>query len=773
MTNTTSNDNETPNNNNNNINSTTIIQDNIFHTGAVRLSTLHASTYHEDADNRSSDTDYLKKHLLGQEESLFDLEYLLSDSSTEDEKNKNSTKTTLTAMYPLTTNRIPIKLVYGKKVNTPSSIINNPTSLLKTTSNNKSLMDIRMGSNSVPYGDINRNNNYNNPPYNQSIAHPMSHHNDKTDDTIQKENDKQKVDNREQHNTKENEENTDSIFQENTEKNIDKNINNSIDTEKEKNYYKRKNYTQDDANRDITTENMDSTPESNTNKNISFDINKKDTNINLTIPIKNQNINSFKTPFNPYRKETTFHYMTSPYKDNTLLDNTPITIPELTKYNYNTNQITDQDLRIKNTPNQNNTNKHLIDLYTPLPTFCPQNRSTTHQLLQQKEVYPIHHNQNFNTPPPGVQLFRLDNDFSSMNSHKNTNSINPYQITQTPSGTSNEIKLSPELDTLKSVIASQHSALKAHIIDLGTLCLNLTNTIVKKKESSLKLMNENRIPRSLRIKCELTTSPDFENNPKFITLKNKLQNIISNCTTQGLEVMKEWSIININLLNHDRFHKVMSKAIDILLGIHAYWEDILYPIQWPNSLHNKIPLLIIKIYFDSDYIQDLEKILNFFELPTKEILLLTTKLITNIKDESKNVETLESIEVNVLQNLDPKQTALITNTLCSFDQILKATTIDLWQANYSRIRQIEASQKLRANLENKKIASATTLTARAIDKAIEHVNENIYRGELGRRLTELDGLGMKEVVLAYPDFTKSFDIYTDASTKHRLSCHSG
>jgi hypothetical protein len=115
MTNTTSNDNETPNNNNNNINSTTIIQDNIFHTGAVRLSTLHASTYHEDADNRSSDTDYLKKHLLGQEESLFDLEYLLSDSSTEDEKNKNSTKTTLTAMYPLTTNRIPIKLVYGKK----------------------------------------------------------------------------------------------------------------------------------------------------------------------------------------------------------------------------------------------------------------------------------------------------------------------------------------------------------------------------------------------------------------------------------------------------------------------------------------------------------------------------------------------------------------------------------------------------------------------------------------------------------------------------------
>jgi hypothetical protein len=83
-------------------------------------------------------------------------------------------------------------------------------------------------------------------------------------------------------------------------------------------------------------------------------------------------------------------------------------------------------------------------------------------------------------------------------------------------------------------------------------------------------MNKNRIPRSLRIKCELTTSPDFENNSKFITLKNTLQNIISNCITQGLEVMKEWSIVNIDLLNHDRCNKIMSKAIDILLGIHAY-----------------------------------------------------------------------------------------------------------------------------------------------------------------------------------------------------------
>jgi hypothetical protein len=75
-------------------------------------------------------------------------------------------------------------------------------------------------------------------------------------------------------------------------------------------------------------------------------------------------------------------------------------------------------------------------------------------------------------------------------------------------------------------------------------------------------------------------------------------------------------------------------------------------------------------------------------------------------------ELIETIDVNSLQHLDAKQTTLITEVLNSFDHIIKATTLDLWQANYSRLRQIEASQKLKASLEGKKKMSATALTAK-------------------------------------------------------------
>jgi len=51
----------------------------------------------------------------------------------------------------------------------------------------------------------------------------------------------------------------------------------------------------------------------------------------------------------------------------------------------------------------------------------------------------------------------------------------------------------------------------------------------------------------------------IENNPHFIKLKQTLQNIISNFTTQGLEVMKEWSLINTKLLIKDHCHNILKK----------------------------------------------------------------------------------------------------------------------------------------------------------------------------------------------------------------------
>jgi hypothetical protein len=111
---------------------------------------------------------------------------------------------------------------------------------------------------------------------------------------------------------------------------------------------------------------------------------------------------------------------------------------------------------------------------------------------------------------------------------------------QTSANSNSKIpNLTPELESLRTVIMLQHNALSQHIIELGTICLKHTTTIEKKKESSLKLINEELIPRSLHIKCDLTTSPDFENYPNYITLKKELQTAVSKFISTGMEIMKK------------------------------------------------------------------------------------------------------------------------------------------------------------------------------------------------------------------------------------------
>jgi hypothetical protein len=70
---------------------------------------------------------------------------------------------------------------------------------------------------------------------------------------------------------------------------------------------------------------------------------------------------------------------------------------------------------------------------------------------------------------------------------------------------------------------SQHAVITKPIKVLGFTNLNLTITLKSKNDSFQLLLQEKRIPRSLCIKCKLTTSPQYDNNPDFLTLKNDLQ----------------------------------------------------------------------------------------------------------------------------------------------------------------------------------------------------------------------------------------------------------
>jgi len=310
-----------------------------------------------------------------------------------------------------------------------------------------------------------------------------------------------------------------------------------------------------------------------------------------------------------------------------------------------------------------------------------------------------------------------------INDTKNNNNIKTKIQTSDDTGT-HIPNLSPELKSLSKAILSQHNALSQHIIELGNICLNFTNILDKKKNSSNKLIEEGIIPRSLRIKCELTTSPGYENNPNFIILKRDLQTAVSQFMSKGLEIMKEWSLINISLIIRDKCNNIMQKAISILGGIYRYWENIIGPANWTHDIEKNILLVILKIYFETDYIPNISDIIEYFELPPNEILLICSKIITKNTDDIYNqsvLTTIDMIHLNLAAH-NAEQLHILTETISAFDNILRATTVELWEANLQNQRLNEAAQILKAKLDTDKIESATAATTRAIEKATEITN---------------------------------------------------
>jgi hypothetical protein len=67
--------------------------------------------------------------------------------------------------------------------------------------------------------------------------------------------------------------------------------------------------------------------------------------------------------------------------------------------------------------------------------------------------------------------------------------------------------------------------------------MSLTKIIEKKKDSLLQLTKNNKIPRSLQIKCELTTSSAYIDDPDFLTLKADLQHEVSTFIQKGSQIM--------------------------------------------------------------------------------------------------------------------------------------------------------------------------------------------------------------------------------------------
>jgi hypothetical protein len=300
------------------------------------------------------------------------------------------------------------------------------------------------------------------------------------------------------------------------------------------------------------------------------------------------------------------------------------------------------------------------------------------------------------------------------------------------------LEIQPELELLRPLILSQHEAFTQPIKDLGLVNLDLTKILEKKKESLRLLQQEKKIPRSLRIKCELTTSPAYTYNPVFQKLKANFQQKVSNFITDGTKIMTDWTVMNVQLLTIDRCSNILTKALQILDGLTFFHINVLSNPVWPSTEGKNIPLFLLKFYLSGKYF-DIDEISKYLELPPEEILLIGTKIWTDNQSEDKATKLIESLKLSDINMNKHTDFAFVTEILLNFNQILKLTTIGIWQQHKETARQTTAAIKLKAKMKSMEILNATTSTAQAIAKATDSIDYNkILSANANLRIANLE-----------------------------------
>jgi hypothetical protein len=130
-----------------------------------------------------------------------------------------------------------------------------------------------------------------------------------------------------------------------------------------------------------------------------------------------------------------------------------------------------------------------------------------------------------------------------------------YWVTEFPaSSQTNSIKLTTEVFT-------------QHIIDITKTNLTLTKVIEIKKDSYKQLRDSKKIPKSLCIKVEPTTSPSYASNQDFIKLKKMLTEVLT-FIENSTGIMKDVVHIYRKKLTHYRMLlAILSNVIKILNGL--------------------------------------------------------------------------------------------------------------------------------------------------------------------------------------------------------------
>jgi hypothetical protein len=307
-----------------------------------------------------------------------------------------------------------------------------------------------------------------------------------------------------------------------------------------------------------------------------------------------------------------------------------------------------------------------------------------------------------------------------------------------PNSSTRVLDLAPELECLRKLILSQHEVFTPYLLELGNTNLTYSKQIEKKKENYDLLKNNEKIPRSLRIKCDLTTSPKYTSNPNFLQLKDNLKDIVKEFIQKGSKVMTEWAKINIQLLQHDRCYSILSIALKILDGLASFNADVIGKPNWPSVNPKHTTLYLFKVYLLHIFFNH-EDLLEFLELSQENILLIGAKIITKKESTEEVNNIINALNISDIDDSNEITYEFMAETLTQFDKLFKATTITLWQYNVELSKRAAAVHNLKAKMQSLEVINATQATANALARATEHLSEKTSQEEEKElRMTNLE-----------------------------------
>jgi hypothetical protein len=185
--------------------------------------------------------------------------------------------------------------------------------------------------------------------------------------------------------------------------------------------------------------------------------------------------------------------------------------------------------------------------------------------------------------------------------------------------------------------------------------------------------------------------------------------------------MTDWASINVQLLTTDCCSNILIKALQILDCLTSFHTDIIGTPLWPSIEDKHIPLFLFKIYFSNAYF-DVKEVIEYLNIPSEEILLIRTKILTNNQSDNDATRILASFKISDIEN--QIDYTFITKILLNFDQILKLTIVGIWQVHKDTARQPVAAINLKTKMKSKEITSARAATAQAFAKATNTIHYN-------------------------------------------------